>query len=116
MVKKRPDVLEGKTEKILTGCGNLYLTINKDNEGIPCEVRLQIGKSGSCARSLLEVIGIQQSIMLQYIEKDIIVKDFKKHLRGVNCGQEFRMGDKRYGSCIDKVAQRVLVELKEEEE
>ena len=116
MTKKRPKVLNGKTEKILTGCGNLYITINNDEGGEPCEVRLQIGKSGSCARSLLEVIGIQQSIMLQHIDKEVIVADLKKHLRGVSCGQEFRLEDKRYSSCIDKIAQRILVELKEEAE
>ncbi len=114
MVKKRADVLKGETEKIKTGCGNLYLTINKDDDNVPCEIRLQIGKTGSCARSLLEVIGIQQSIMLQHIDKDIIVKDFKKHLRGVNCGAEFRICDKRYGSCIDKIAERILIEMGEE--
>lgn len=113
--KKRPDTLEGKTEKVLTGCGNLYITINKDEKSDPCEVRLQIGKSGSCVRSLLEVIGIQWSIMLQHIEKDVIVKSLKKNVRGVSCGQEFRLDDKRYSSCIDKIAQRMLVEMKEEE-
>ena len=116
MAKERPKVLKGKTEKILTGCGNLYITINSDEKEEPCEVRLQIGKSGSCARSLLEVIGIQWSIMLQYIDKDVIIKNLKKNIRGVSCGQEFRLDDKRYSSCIDKIAQRMLVELKEEKE
>ena len=115
MAKKRPDVLKGTTEKIITGCGSMYLTINKNEEEEPCEVRIQIGKSGSCARSLLEVIGVYQSILLQHVDNDIIVKKLKKHLRDVNCGAEFRIGDKRYGSCIDKFAHRLLQELKEEE-
>ena len=77
-MKKRPDVLEGKTEKILTGCGNLYLTINQDN-GVPYEIRAQIGKSGSCARSMLEVIGILISIIFQNVDKEIAVKSLKRH-------------------------------------
>ena len=114
-MKKRPTVLNGKTEKIKTGCGSLYLTINEDNNS-PCEVRLQMGKSGSCVRSMLEVIGILISIIFQNVDHKIAIKSIKRHLRGVSCGQEFREGDKRYSSCLDKIAQRILVELKEENE
>ncbi len=112
--KKRPEVLKGNTDKIKTGCGNLYLTLNQDDKGELYEVGARIGKSGSCARSLLEVISILSSIILQGEDRADIIKTFKKHLRDVNCGQEFREGDKRYGSCIDKIAQKVLVALKEE--
>lgn len=114
--QERPRTLKGNTEKIQTGCGSLYLTINEDNDGTPYEVRAQIGKSGSCARSLLEVIGILMSIIFQNVDTAIAVKSLKRHLRGVNCGSEFREGDKRYGSCIDKIAHKALIRLKEEEE
>ena len=114
--KKRARVLRGETEKIATGCSSLYMTINEDDEGNPCEVRLQLGKSGSCVRSMLEVVGILISIILQNVDREDVVKAFKKHLRGVSCGTEFREGDKRYSSCLDKIAQRMLVKLKEEGE
>lgn len=114
--RERPDVLKGKTEKIKTGCGNLYLTINEDEDGSPYEVRAQIGKSGSCARSMLEVIGILMSIIFQNVDKEIVTKSIKRHLRGVSCGSEFKEGDKRRMSCLDVIAQRALVSLKEEEE
>jgi len=32
--KERPEVLPGKTYKLNTGCGNIYVTIN-DHEGQP---------------------------------------------------------------------------------
>ena len=113
---KRPVTPHGKTDKIKTGCGTLYLTLKRDEEGSPMELRIQMGKSGSCVRSMLEVIGILLSIIFQNVETEDAVNALKKHLRGVNCGTEYREGDKRYSSCLDKIAQKVLVELKEEQE
>ena len=116
MKKKRPEVLDGKTEKIATGCGTLYLIINKDEETkTPCEFFPVLGKSGSCARSLLELIGKLLSVVAQNLSKEDFIKLLKKDIRGVNCGQEFRIRDKRYGSCIDKMAHRLLQEFGEEE-
>ena len=111
--KKRPDVLKGRTEKIQTGCKSLYLTINEDEEGNPCEVRAQIGKSGSCARCMLETIGILISRELQRGDREESIKAIN-HLRSISCGQEFREGDKRRMSCLDVISQRVRVALKEE--
>lgn len=45
LVRDRPDVLTGITERIRTGYGNLYITINA-KDGRPFEVFAQIGKSG----------------------------------------------------------------------
>jgi len=103
--KKRPDVLRGSTEKIKTGCGNLFLTINEHEEE-PYEISARIGKSGSCVRSMLEVIGILLSIIFQNCEKDVIKKTVN-HLLSVSCGQEFREGDARRMSCLDVIAERV---------
>jgi len=44
-VKERPGTLHGITDKIKTGFGNLYVTINT-HQGRPFEVFAQIGKSG----------------------------------------------------------------------
>ena len=45
IIKDRPETLHGITEKIRTGFGNLYVTINT-HEGQPFEIFAQIGKSG----------------------------------------------------------------------
>jgi ribonucleoside-diphosphate reductase alpha chain len=54
-VKNRPQVLKGVTEKIKTGYGNLYVTINI-LDGKPFEVFAQIGKSGYSTMADTEAI------------------------------------------------------------
>jgi hypothetical protein len=43
---KRENVLNGKTYKIRTGCGAMYVTVNITEEGVPIEVFINLGKAG----------------------------------------------------------------------
>jgi ribonucleoside-diphosphate reductase alpha chain len=44
--KLRPSVMNGRTYRVKTGYGNIYVTINNDERGEPFEVFATIGKSG----------------------------------------------------------------------
>lgn len=51
----RPKRLSGETLKYSSGCGNIYITVNKDSDKI-FEVFATLGKAGGCASGQLEAI------------------------------------------------------------
>jgi ribonucleoside-diphosphate reductase alpha chain len=76
---KRPLLLQGFTEVIKTGYGNLYVTVNT-YEGRPFEVFVQIGKSGYTTMADAEAIGRLVSLSLR---SGISVKDVVEQLDGI---------------------------------
>lgn len=102
--RPRPLVTTGTTTKVLTGCGNLYITINVDDIGTPFEVFIQMGKAGGCAASQLEAVGRLVSLALRSgVENRKIVEQ----LRGIRCPSPSWEKTGRIFSCADAIA-RVL--------
>lgn len=62
--KERPPVLEGFTERIKTGLGNLYVTVSEFNHR-PFELFATIGKSGKSTTAKTEAIGRLVSLALR---------------------------------------------------
>ncbi len=62
--RPRPDVITGRTQKILTGYGALYVTVNEDDKGL-FEVFAQIGRGGGYTASFTEGIARLVSLCLR---------------------------------------------------
>jgi len=76
---KRPQTLEGFTEVIKTGYGNLYVTVNT-YDSKPFEVFVQIGKSGYTTMADAEATGRLVSLALR---SGISVEDVVEQLEGI---------------------------------
>ena len=74
----RPETLSGKTYKVKTGYGNLYITVNNDDNGIPFEIFATIGKSGGFFQEQSEAICRLISLALRSgIKVEEIISDLK---------------------------------------
>jgi len=79
VVKKRPDVMYGFTQKISTGLGELFLTVN-EVDGKPFEVFATIGKSGGSITAKAEAIGRLVSLALR---SGVEVREIVQQLKGI---------------------------------
>jgi ribonucleoside-diphosphate reductase alpha chain len=99
--RARQQVTTGVTEKMKTSCGNLYVTINRDESGL-CEVFTRMGKSGGCANAQSEAVARLVSLALR---SGIAPAAIVKQLRSIRCpGQVITPGGMVF-SCPDAIAQ-----------
>ncbi|MDR2055833.1 MAG: vitamin B12-dependent ribonucleotide reductase [Desulfovibrio sp.] len=78
-VRKRPDIVQGFTQKVQTGLGAMYLTVN-EVDGEPFEVFATIGKSGRSITAKAEAIGRLVSLALR---SGVHVRDVVAQIKGI---------------------------------
>jgi ribonucleoside-diphosphate reductase alpha chain len=111
-VQDRPNILEGVTKRIKTGCGNFYITINKIDDK-PVEVLSHIGKAGGCAICQGEAVCRLVSLGLRSgIKPERIIKQ----LHGIRCPSPTWYEGNQILSCPDAIAQTLKAEFKIEVE
>ncbi len=109
--RKRPKVTRGITERVNTGCGYIYITVNFDQQGIS-EVFSTLGKAGGCAAAQLEAISRLTSVALRSgVDLDSIVK----HLRGIRCPSIGWEQGHAVLSCADAIASVLEKYIKKED-
>jgi len=99
--RSRPEVTKGMTRLVKTGCGNLYVTINEDEEGHLFELFTSMGKAGGCAASQSEAIGRLVSLVFRSnIESNEVIKQ----LKGISCHSHAWASGGKITSCSDAIA------------
>lgn len=100
--RPRPDITNGFTEKVRTGCGNLYITVNYDEQGI-CEVFTNTGRAGGCP-SQSEATSRLVSIALR---SGMDAESIIEQLKGIRCPSTIRQRDMKVLSCPDAIGRLI---------
>ena len=100
--RPRPAVTTGFTEKVKIGCGNLYITVNYDEDGI-CEVFTNTGRAGGCP-SQSEATARLVSIALR---SGIDEKSIVEQLKGIRCPSTIRQKGLNVLSCPDAIGRMI---------
>ena len=99
----RPEVLEGRTLRYCTGCGNLYVIVNNwpEGEGTGArEVFARLGKPGACAATMCEAVARMISTALQHGASS---EEIATDLIGQACNQPTISDGVEIQSCIDAI-------------
>lgn len=80
--RPRPDLMTGITQRVRTGHGNTYITVNFDQNAEPFEVFTTLGKAGGCDAANLEAITRLVSLALR---SGISSEDIIDQLQGITC-------------------------------
>lgn len=104
--KKRPSILPGATLRELTGCGNIYVTVNRDPvTKAVFEVFAHLGKAGGCAHAQIEAITKAITTGLRF---GIPGEEYTKRLRGIKCPVTNVLSCLSCSDAIAKILEEVL--------
>ena len=112
--RERPRQTQGITERVRTGHGNMYVTVNLDEDRKPFEVFGTMGKAGGCDAALLEAVSRLVSLALR---AGIDTSEVTRQLRGITCcpawddGTLVRSGPDAVAIVLDNITQGIAGEI-----
>jgi ribonucleoside-diphosphate reductase alpha chain len=80
--RERPITVSGVTERVRTGHGTMFVTVNFDDEGSPFELFTTLGKAGGCDSAQLDAISRMVSLALR---SNVDPDEILDNLRGITC-------------------------------
>lgn len=112
--RPRPDVVYGRTHRILTPFGKAYVTVNRngDTGTNPFEVFVTIGKSGSDVSATAEALGRLISGWLRSAnDPHLALEEIAREMRGIGGSTSIGFGPNRITSLPDAIAKVIKKEV-----
>lgn len=105
--KARPKQVVGKTVRIATGCGSMYVTVNTLNGGV-FEVFAALGKAGTCAKVQSEGLTRMVTLALRF---GVPLEEIVKQIEFLRCPTPVWEDKVQIMSCPDAIAKVLKEEL-----
>jgi ribonucleoside-diphosphate reductase alpha chain len=109
--RQRPAMLRGRTLKMNSPLGDIYVTINEDDFGRPFEVFCTLGKAGGAAFADAEAIGRLMSLALR---SGVPITAIRDQLRGISSDRAVGVGPNKVLSAPDAIGQAIERYLEEQ--
>lgn len=116
---KRPRVLYGKTVKQQTPLGNLYVTINRNEQGGIEEIFLKLGKVGTDVLAIVDALGLLATLALSDrlsgLPQENKLEWIARKLRGIKGSTSIGFGPNKVESLPDALGKVLAEELEIEQ-
>ena len=109
--RQRPAMLRGRTMKMNSPLGDIYVTINEDDYGRPFEVFCTLGKAGGAAFADAEAIGRLMSLALR---SGVPITAIRDQVRGISSDRAVGLGPNKVLSAPDAIGQAIERYLEEQ--